>query len=83
MTDPALAHRITHRHIEVFRAVMTAGSATGAADLLRYLVEHMGGGEHSPAQSLAAFNNRSGPPGTVARADCSDSPRGYLWLKSW
>ena len=26
--------RITHRHIEVFRAVMTAGSATGAADLL-------------------------------------------------
>src|SRR3989338_9076886 len=34
MTDPALAHRITHRHIEVFRAVMTAGSATGAADLL-------------------------------------------------
>ena len=34
MTDTALAHRITHRHIEVFRAVMTAGSATGAADLL-------------------------------------------------
>ncbi len=34
MTDAALAHRITHRHIEVFRAVMTAGSATGAADLL-------------------------------------------------
>ncbi len=28
------AHRISHRHIEVFRAVMTAGSATGAADLL-------------------------------------------------
>ncbi|MBV7543795.1 LysR family transcriptional regulator [Acidovorax sp. sic0104] len=28
------ASRITHRHIEVFRAVMTAGSATGAADLL-------------------------------------------------
>ena len=26
--------RITHRHIEVFRAVMAAGSATGAADLL-------------------------------------------------
>ena len=34
MTEPPLAHRITHRHIEVFRAVMTAGSATGAADLL-------------------------------------------------
>ncbi|MBT9513868.1 MAG: LysR family transcriptional regulator [Acidovorax sp.] len=33
-TEPPLAHRITHRHIEVFRAVMTAGSATGAADLL-------------------------------------------------
>ena len=26
--------RITHRHIEVFRAVMTAGSVTGAAQLL-------------------------------------------------
>ena len=26
--------RISHRHIEVFRAVMTAGGATGAADLL-------------------------------------------------
>jgi len=34
MTEPTLTHRITHRHIEVFRAVMTAGSATGAADLL-------------------------------------------------
>ena len=34
LTDTPLAHRITHRHIEVFRAVMTAGSATGAADLL-------------------------------------------------
>jgi DNA-binding transcriptional LysR family regulator len=34
MIDTSLAHRITHRHIEVFRAVMTAGSATGAADLL-------------------------------------------------
>ena len=38
MTEPPLnyrtTHRITHRHIEVFRAVMTAGSATGAADLL-------------------------------------------------
>ena len=42
MTEPAEptelaaspAHRISHRHIEVFRAVMTAGSATGAADLL-------------------------------------------------
>ena len=34
MTEPPLAHRITHRHIEAFRAVMTAGSATGAADLL-------------------------------------------------
>ena len=37
-TPPATARpaptRITHRHIEVFRAVMTAGSATGAADLL-------------------------------------------------
>lgn len=31
---PAAAARITHRHIEVFRAVMTAGSVTGAADLL-------------------------------------------------
>ncbi len=30
----SLTQRITHRHIEVFRAVMTAGSATGAADLL-------------------------------------------------
>lgn len=29
-----LPARITHRHIEVFRAVMNAGSATGAADLL-------------------------------------------------
>ena len=28
------AHRITHRHIEVFRAVMAAGTATGAAELL-------------------------------------------------
>ncbi|MBV7427978.1 MULTISPECIES: LysR family transcriptional regulator [unclassified Acidovorax] len=37
MTDAAispLARRITHRHIEVFRAVMAAGSATGAASLL-------------------------------------------------
>ncbi len=34
MHDAPLFHRITHRHIEVFRAVMTAGSATGAADLL-------------------------------------------------
>ena len=33
MTESS-AHRISHRHIEVFRAVMTAGSATGAADLL-------------------------------------------------
>lgn len=34
-TTPARpSARITHRHIEVFRAVMTAGSATGAADLL-------------------------------------------------
>lgn len=37
-TEPPLnhrtTHRITHRHIEVFRAVMTAGSATGAANLL-------------------------------------------------
>lgn len=34
-TESALAtHRITHRHIEVFRAVMTAGSVTGAAALL-------------------------------------------------
>lgn len=31
--DPA-ASRISHRHIEVFRAVMTAGSVTGAATLL-------------------------------------------------
>lgn len=31
--DPA-ANRISHRHIEVFRAVMTAGSVTGAAALL-------------------------------------------------
>lgn len=30
----ALAHRITHRHIEVFRAVMASGTATGAAELL-------------------------------------------------
>ncbi len=34
MHDAPLSHRITHRHIEVFRAVMTTGSATGAADLL-------------------------------------------------
>ena len=34
MSEPTLTHRITHRHIEAFRAVMTAGSATGAADLL-------------------------------------------------
>ena len=37
MTAPGdfpLTHRITHRHIEVFRAVMAAGTATGAADLL-------------------------------------------------
>lgn len=34
MPDAPLAQRITHRHIEVFRAVMAAGSATGAADLL-------------------------------------------------
>jgi DNA-binding transcriptional LysR family regulator len=32
--DFAAAGRITHRHIEVFRAVMTAGSVTGAAELL-------------------------------------------------
>ena len=29
-----MAPRISHRHIEVFRAVMLAGSATGAAELL-------------------------------------------------
>lgn len=29
-----MAQRITHRHLEVFRAVMTAGSVTGAAQLL-------------------------------------------------
>lgn len=34
LQPPPLSDRITHRHIEVFRAVMTAGSATGAADLL-------------------------------------------------
>jgi len=28
------APRIGHRHVEVFRAVMLAGSATGAAELL-------------------------------------------------
>ncbi len=33
-TPAPLARRITHRHNEVFRAVMAAGSATGAADLL-------------------------------------------------
>ena len=32
--DSTASSRITHRHIEVFRAVMTAGSVTGAADLL-------------------------------------------------
>ena len=32
--DSIASSRITHRHIEVFRAVMTAGSVTGAADLL-------------------------------------------------
>lgn len=31
---PALPQRISHRHIEVFRAVMATGSATGAAELL-------------------------------------------------
>ena len=41
MTEPPLAHRITHRHIEVFRAVMTAGSATGAADLLHLSLIHI------------------------------------------
>lgn len=34
MTDSDSSLRITHRHIEVFRAVMTAGSVTGAAQLL-------------------------------------------------
>ena len=34
MTDSEASQRITHRHIEVFRAVMTAGSVTGAAQLL-------------------------------------------------
>lgn len=33
-TQDSLIHRITHRHIEVFRAVMTTSSATGAASLL-------------------------------------------------
>ncbi len=32
--SPDSTARITHRHIEVFRAVMTAGSVTGAAQLL-------------------------------------------------
>lgn len=32
--EDAAAPRIGHRHIEVFRAVMLAGSATGAAELL-------------------------------------------------
>src|ERR1700750_712998 len=31
MSDAAL---LTHRHVEVFRAVMTAGSVTGAAEAL-------------------------------------------------
>lgn len=31
---PPLPQRISHRHIEVFRAVMATGSATGAAELL-------------------------------------------------
>ena len=31
MSDPSL---LTHRHVEVFRAVMTAGSVTGAAEAL-------------------------------------------------
>ncbi len=31
---PPMQQRISHRHIEVFRAVMAAGSATGAAELL-------------------------------------------------
>ena len=34
MPDTGPAQRISHRHIEVFRAVMAAGSATGAAELL-------------------------------------------------
>jgi len=34
LPSSALAQRITHRHLEVFRAVMTAGSVTGAAQLL-------------------------------------------------
>lgn len=34
MPDTSQAPRISHRHIEVFRAVMAAGSATGAAELL-------------------------------------------------
>ena len=34
MTDSDSSLRITHRHIEVFRAVMTEGSVTGAAQLL-------------------------------------------------
>ena len=28
------AHRLTHRHVEVFRALMLAGSVTRAAELL-------------------------------------------------
>ncbi|QXZ09543.1 LysR family transcriptional regulator [Comamonas sp. Y33R10-2] len=34
MNEQDAALRITHRHIEIFRAVMTAGSVTGAAQLL-------------------------------------------------
>jgi len=34
LPSSTLAQRITHRHLEVFRAVMTAGSVTGAAQLL-------------------------------------------------
>ena len=39
MQDPALPHtspepRISHRHLEVFRALMLSGSATAAAQML-------------------------------------------------
>ena len=32
--QPLMASRITHRHVEVFRALMLSGSATGAAQML-------------------------------------------------
>ena len=56
MHDAPLSHRITHRHIEVFRAVMTTGSATGAEALDVAVGDAVGQGRIVHGVSISILN---------------------------